>query len=75
MITFDQPQSVSCFKIYNYSKTSKRGVNEFEILVDDKPVFRGFAKKAPDSQEEWMKSNNKDFSTSVIFSRDAKIID
>jgi hypothetical protein len=68
------PVAISAVKLFNYSKTSKRGVNEFELLMDDKPIFRGFAKKAPDSQEEWVKNNKKDFSTSVIFSRSAKII-
>lgn len=49
-------------------------MNEFELLMDDRPIFRGFAKKAPDSHEEWIKSNKYDFATSVIFSRDVKII-
>lgn len=73
-ISFNEPVAISAIKLYNYSKTSKRGVNEFELLMDDKPIFRGFAKKAPDSQEEWIKNNKKDFSTTVIFSRDSKII-
>ena len=42
--------------------------------MDDKPIFRGFARKAPDSQEEWIKNGRNDFATSVIFSRDIKII-
>lgn len=31
-------------------------------------------KKAPDSQEEWIKNGRNDFATFVIFSRDIKII-
>lgn len=48
-INFDVPTAISAIKIWNYSKTAARGVHEYEILIDDKPVYRGFAKQAPDS--------------------------
>ncbi len=59
---FDQPTAVSALRIWNYSKTPSRGVNEFEILVDDKQVFRGFAKAAPDKGVA-----STDYSTVVLF--------
>ena len=62
-------------RIWNYSKTATRGVHEFEVVVDDKPIYRGFAKKAPESQDEWERSFNKDFSTAVVFSSDARIVE
>jgi len=52
-ISFARPTAVSAIRIWNYSKTASRGVNEYELLVDDKPIYRGFARKAPDSLQEW----------------------
>lgn len=62
-------------RLWNYSKTASRGVHEFEIVVDDKPIYRGFAKKAPDSEKQWQSSSQKDFSTVVLFSSDPRLVD
>ena len=72
---FDQPKAISAVRLWNYSKTASRGVHEFEIVVDDKPIYRGFAKKAPDSEKEWQSSFQKDFSTVVLFSSDPRLVD
>ncbi len=71
-VVFDQPTAVSAIRLWNYSKTPARGVNEFEILVDDKQIYRGFARIAPDRSHAGF---NNDFSTTVLFTKDSKIVD
>ena len=66
---FDVPQALSAIRLWNYSKTAARGVHEFEIVVDDKPIFRGFARPAPEYS-----SSKDDGCTSVVFSTDPLIV-
>mmetsp|Transcript_9159 Transcript_9159/g.15423 ORF Transcript_9159/g.15423 Transcript_9159/m.15423 type:complete len:161 (-) Transcript_9159:200-682(-) len=73
MLMFKAPKCISAIKLWNYSKTAERGVSEFEILADDKQIFRGFASKAP-SKQVWQNSFRKDFSTAIIFSSEPKIL-
>ena len=66
---FDVPIAISAIRLWNYSKTSSRGVHEFEIVIDDKPVFRGFVKEANEVDEKSPAN-----STAVVFSNDPCIV-
>lgn len=48
MITFEHPISISALRLFNYTKTPSRGVKEFEVLLDQKPVYRGYCRKVMD---------------------------
>lgn len=70
---FDEPQAVSAVRIWNYAKTPSRGVNEFEIVVDDKQIYRGFARQAPEKSEYDRAPH--DFSSVVLFTSEDKIVE
>ena len=66
---FDEPVALSMVRLWNYSKTPTRGVNEFEIELDGNRVFRGFARKAPEEIGSFT-TKVRDWSTAVIFGGD-----
>ena len=65
-ISYSQSPTVSMVRLWNYSKTPARGVNEFEIELDGFRVFRGYARKAPEEIGSFT-TKVRDWSTAVIF--------
>jgi len=67
-VTFDEPVSLSLIRVLNYTKTPTRGVKEFELLVDDALVYRGFIRRAHENDGEpaWQ---------SIVFSDDHTLLE
>ncbi|UJR31677.1 hypothetical protein I4U23_019158 [Adineta vaga] len=72
-VIFDRPTSVSMIKIWNYAKTSTRGVREFSVciqllLVDDLLVWTGILDKMNEDDYEHHE-NQVPFNT-ILFSNE-----
>lgn len=72
-------------KFWNYSKTSSRGVEEFEVkitrdykpkvlklFVDDTLVYKGFLRQAPEQKEG---KPPMDFTQTLLLTNDEKILE
>ena len=57
--------ALSALRIWNYSKTPARGVNEFELEIDGQKIYRGFARKAPENAAA--SGGQSDWSSVVLF--------
>ncbi|KYQ91327.1 hypothetical protein DLAC_08273 [Tieghemostelium lacteum] len=78
-IYFDKPITIGMIKIWNYSKTINRGVEEFEIYLDDYIIYKGKLLASPSIYDLKQKSiqfldgddlpNNIDFSQSILFQK------
>lgn len=64
ILLFDQPVALSALRIWNYSKTPARGVNEYELEIDGQKIYRGFVREAPSNPGEL---KTKDWSSVVLF--------
>lgn len=65
VLLFEQPVALGALRLWNYSKTPARGVNEFELEIDGLKIYRGFVRKAPRADDPGFK--NKDWSSVVLF--------
>lgn len=45
-IDFCKPETISCIRFWNYTKTPARGVREIEIYIDDHIVFTGILRQS-----------------------------
>ncbi|KAL0488112.1 hypothetical protein AKO1_008933 [Acrasis kona] len=67
-VIFEEPVAVSMIKIWNYSKTVSRGVEELEIYADDVLIYKGFLRKAHEQ------GSDVDFAQSILFTNDSSIV-
>lgn len=72
-IYFDEPITISCIRLWNYSKTPMRGVSEFEIMVDDHLIYRGVLRQA--TLPRGSNSSAPDLTQSVLFTDDTTVIE
>ncbi|CAF1618828.1 unnamed protein product [Rotaria magnacalcarata] len=70
-VIFDRPTSVSMIKIWNYAKTSDRGVREFSLLVDDLLVWTGILDRMSDNEK---RKQQVPFNT-ILFSDETMLTD
>jgi hypothetical protein len=68
-VIFEEPVAVSMIKIWNYSKTTVRGVEELEIFADDVLIYKGFLRKAYEQN-----TSDKDFAQSILFTNEPSVV-
>lgn len=72
---FDEPVTLSHICLWNYSKTPTRGVQDFELYVDDVLVYRGALRKAPTRAENAGVDGGvlRDFKQTILFTNDPEV--
>ena len=68
-VYFDAPVQLGMVKVWNYSKTPKRGVSHMQLFCDDQIVFDGALRIAPAEED------GEDFGQSVLFCSNPALVD
>eukprot|EP00826_Nyctotherus_ovalis_P028842 TRINITY_DN2273_c0_g1_i12.p1 TRINITY_DN2273_c0_g1~~TRINITY_DN2273_c0_g1_i12.p1 ORF type:complete len:174 (+),score=29.60 TRINITY_DN2273_c0_g1_i12:444-965(+) len=66
-VTFEGQVALGGVRLWNYTKTVERGVQELGIFCDGRLIYRGIIKKA--------EANGKNNASSIIFTTDEQIIE
>jgi len=69
-IAFNDAVAISMIKMWNYAKTPHRGVEEFELYMDDLLVFKGILRTAPPAAP----GAPPKFGQTILFSYEDKFI-
>jgi len=68
-----RPQSFAVLRLWNYAKTTTRGVRNFEVMLDGMVLYQGTARPAPPRVGNALAASS-DFVQSVLFTDNEAII-
>eukprot|EP00026_Physarum_polycephalum_P005018 Phypoly_transcript_05044.p1 GENE.Phypoly_transcript_05044~~Phypoly_transcript_05044.p1 ORF type:complete len:493 (+),score=68.86 Phypoly_transcript_05044:451-1929(+) len=69
-VVINDATAISMIKMWNYAKTPLRGVEEFELYVDDLLVYKGVLKMAPNPSS----GPPPKFGQTILFSYEEKLV-
>jgi hypothetical protein len=75
-IVFDWPVALAAIKLWNYSRTPARGVQDMQILLDDVIVWEGVVRKAPPAPhpDKTTTTTRTAFAHTILFAADDALV-